>query len=91
MYFLYINILRYSYQIFYFFLFLLDFPSAGIIFLKFLELHSTVSEKNIFITNFPFLTDLLRPPTPLQPKSTKHDKSFLSMLPKYQAGYDKIQ
>ena len=38
--------------------------SAGIIFLKFLELHSTISEKNIFVTNFPFLMDLLRLPSP---------------------------
>ena len=51
-----------------FFLFLLDFPSAGIIFQKFLALYSTISEKNIFVTNFPFLTDLLRPPNPLTAK-----------------------
>ena len=50
---------RYSHQIF---LFLL----AGITFLKFLELLSTKSGKNIFVTNVPFLTDLLRPPTPLK-------------------------
>ena len=29
--------------------------SADIVFCKFLELHSTLSEKNIFVTNFPFL------------------------------------
>ena len=39
-------------NLFLFFLFLLAFTSAGINFLKFLELHST------FLTNFPFLTDL---------------------------------
>ena len=36
---------RYNHQIFYFFLFLLAFGSVGIIFHKFLELHSTISEK----------------------------------------------
>ena len=61
---------------------LLAFTSADIIFHKFLELHSTLSEKN-FITSFPFLTDSLKPPTPLTTKihKTKRDKSFLSMLP----------
>ena len=52
----------------YFFLFLLDFTAAGIIFLKVLELHSTVSEKNIFVMNFPFLTDFLR----LSVRTTKY-------------------
>ena len=32
---------------------LLAFTSAGIIFHKFLELHSKISEKKIFVTNFP--------------------------------------
>ena len=32
---------------------------ANIIFHKFLELHSALSEKKIFVTNFPFLTDSL--------------------------------
>ena len=45
-----------------------------------------MSEKNIFVMNFPFLTDLLRPPlaprTPEQSKYANRDKSFLSMLPK---------
>ena len=41
------------------FLFLLAFTSADIIFHKFLELHSKLSEKKIFVTNFPFLTDSL--------------------------------
>ena len=50
-----------SHQIFYFLLFLLAFTSADIIFHKFLELHST-SDKKIFVTNFPFLTDSLKPP-----------------------------
>ena len=66
---------RYSHQIF---LFLL----AGITFLRFLELLSTISGKSIFVTNVPFLTDLLRPSTPLMTKSGKRGKSFLLMLPK---------
>ena len=49
----YKNLQDISYQIFYFFLFLLAFTSAGIIFHKSLEIHS-LSEKNIFVTNFPF-------------------------------------
>ena len=48
-------------QIFYFLLFLLAFTSADIIFHKFLELHST-SDKKIFVTNFPFLTNSFKPP-----------------------------
>ena len=50
---------------FYFLLFLLAFTSADIIFHKFLELHSTLSENNVFVTNFPFITDSLKlPPLP---------------------------
>ena len=41
-------------------LLLLAFTLADIIFHKFLELHSTLSEKRIFVTNFPFLMDLLK-------------------------------
>ena len=37
------------------------FTSADIIFHKFLELHSTC-DKNIFVTNFPVLTDSLTNP-----------------------------
>ena len=62
------KIVRYCHQIFVLFLFVFIsfFTSAGIIFVKFLELHSTISAKNIFVTNFPFLTDSLRPcPPPL--------------------------
>ena len=44
------------YIVFYLLLFLLAFTSADIIFHKFLELHSTLSEKKIFVTNFSFLT-----------------------------------
>ena len=40
-----------------FLLFLLTFTSADIIFHKFLELHSTLSEKKNFVTNFPLLTN----------------------------------
>ena len=62
----------------------LIFTSADIIFLTFLELHSTLSEKKIFVTNFIFLKDSLKPTTPLRPKlqkSTKRDESFLLILP----------
>ena len=41
-------------QIFYFLLFLLAFTSADIIFHRFLDLHSTLSGKKIFVTNFFF-------------------------------------
>ena len=34
---------------------------------QFSELHSTFSEKKIFVTNFPFLTDSLKPPPPPPP------------------------
>ena len=47
---------------FHFLLFLLAFTSADIIFHKFSELHSTLSEKKIFITNVSFLPDSLNPP-----------------------------
>ena len=46
-------------QIIHFLLFLLAFTSADIIFHKFLELHSILSEKNISVTNFTFSTDSL--------------------------------
>ena len=45
-------------------MFLLAFTSASIIFHNFLELHSTLTEKDIFVRNFPFLTDSLNPPPP---------------------------
>ena len=57
------------------FLFLVVFISFYISryhFSQVLELHSTLSEKKIFVTNFPFLTDSLKPPsltpTPLTAK-----------------------
>ena len=53
--------IQHSHHIFYFLLFLLNFTSADIIFHKFLELHSTFSEKKISVMNFPFLTDSLKP------------------------------
>ena len=34
------------------------------IFRSFLELHSTLSEKKIFVSNFPSLTDSVKPSTP---------------------------
>ena len=49
------------------FSFILVFTSADIIFHKFLELHSTLSARKIFIMNLPSLMDPLKPshPTPL--------------------------
>ena len=52
-------------QIFYLLLYLLPFTSADIIFYKSLEHHSILSEKKIFLTNYSFLTDSLKPPNPL--------------------------
>ena len=49
-------------------MFWLAFTSRGIIFHNFLELHSTFTDKEIFVTNFPFLKDSLKPPTPLMAK-----------------------
>ena len=67
-----------SHQIFYFLLFLLAFTSADIIFHKVLELHPTLSEKKIFVTNFPFLMDSLKPPQPLiDEKPLSSTKVFL--------------
>ena len=43
---------------------LLAFTIADIIFHKFLKLHSALSERKIFVTNFPFLTESLKPPPP---------------------------
>ena len=63
----YKNLLNATTISFYFLLFLLTFTSTDIIFHKFLEIHSALSEKKILVTNFPFLTDSLKPltnPTP---------------------------
>ena len=46
-------------RLFQFVFFILTFISADIIFHKFLELYLTLSEKNIFATNFSLLTDSL--------------------------------
>ena len=48
-------------------MFLLAFTSADIIFHNILDLHSTLTDKKIFFTNFPFLTDSLNPPPPPLP------------------------
>ena len=48
------------------------FTSADIVFHKFLDLHSTLTEKKIFVMNFPFLTDSLTTKTKLEMHSWKH-------------------
>ena len=50
-------------------IFISFYITSADIFNKFLELHSTLSEKKIFVTNFPFLTDSLntQPPGPPPP------------------------
>ena len=55
--------LKINHQIFYFLLFYIRFTSAGIH--KLLELHSALSGKKIFVTNFPFLMASLNPLHPL--------------------------
>ena len=69
------------------YLFLVVFISINIIGIicKFVELHSTTTDQNIFVTNFPFLTDSLNPPhpTPLTAKNplAKHAKSCFFYAP----------
>ena len=59
------------------------FTSVDLIFHRFLELNLTLPEKKkIFVVNFPFLIDSLKPyTTPITTKkSAKHEDSFLPML-----------
>ena len=70
------NIVTKYHQVFYF-LFLLVFTSADIIFHKFLELHSTFSEKKDFRHKFSLFKGFTQTPHPLQPKSDKRDGSSL--------------
>ena len=49
--------------------FSLAFTLTDIIFYKFLKLHSALSERKIFVTNFPFLTESLNPHPPPPPPS----------------------
>ena len=59
------------------------FTSADIIFYNFSELESKLSKKTFSSRIFFFneLTQIPLSPSPLQPKSTKRNESFLSMLP----------
>ena len=60
-----INLLRYRYYHFYFLLFLLSFTSTDIILDKFLEIHSTLSEKKDFCHRFSFFNRFTQtPPSP---------------------------
>ena len=53
------------------------FTSADIIYQKFLELHSTLSEKQIFQHKFSIFNILTRPSPPLHPlNGQKRDKGF---------------
>ena len=61
-----------SHQIFYFLLFYISFYiSRHHFFHKFLELPSALSEKKIFVTNFPFLMNSIKPPT-IQPLNSQN-------------------
>ena len=57
---------RYSHQIFYFLLFLLAFTSTDVIsvFSYIFRTSFNIMWKNIFVTNFPFLIDSFKAPTP---------------------------
>ena len=65
-----------------FFLFLLAFTLAGIIFVKLLELHSTISEKSIFVTNFPFFNRFTQTPPPPTLRSL-NGQNLLSIWQKF--------
>ena len=60
---------------------LISFYITEIIFHKFLEIHSTLFGKKIFVTIFPFFNRFTNPHPLNSQKSTKRDKSFLLMLP----------
>ena len=50
------------------------------IFHKFLELHSkSFEKKKMFVTNFPFLTDSLKPPFPLPHPQSFNSQNLLSV------------
>ena len=49
------------------------------IFHRFLELHSTLSEKKIFVKDFSFLTDSLKP-SPLQPLTSQNPLSVTNVF-----------
>ena len=63
---LFIKFVRYSHQIFYFLLFLLAFTSTDVIsvFSYIFRTSFNIMWKNIFVTNFPFLIDSFKAPTP---------------------------
>ena len=65
------------------FIFIRFYISWYIIFDKFLELHSILSAKKVFIKYFLFLTDSLKPPRPRPPStpSAKCDESFFVDAP----------
>ena len=70
--------------IFYSLLFSLAFASADIIFQKYLKVHSAVTQKKICGTNFPFLTDSLKSPHPLNCQNPLSvTERFLSMIPQH--------
>ena len=56
--------IRYLHQIFYFLLFFLAFTSADMIFYRFLEFHSILSESKDFRHKFSFFNGFTQTPTP---------------------------
>ena len=65
------------------FFYLVPFTSVDIIFHKLLELHSTFSEKKIFVPDFPFLflTDSLKPSHFLNDQKLQSLTKVFVMLP----------
>ena len=61
---------------FLFLMFLLAFTSADIVFHKFLEIHSTLSEKKIFVTNFSFFNRFTPMPPPLNSQNLLSMQKF---------------
>ena len=89
------KIIKCSYQIFYFLLFLVAFTSADIIFHKFLELHSTLSEKKkAFPHKLSFLA-FTQPPSPYLLNNSQNSlsttKVFCQSLLRFQTKAEPLQ
>ena len=57
-----VKICKINYQIFYFLLFYISFNISRYPFPQIFRTSFNITWKNIFVTNFPFLMDLLKPP-----------------------------